>query len=173
LAVFNFHIQRYLDFTAFAVTLIFIYIMTLHPTNDYTISTEVQKMDVEAIYAYLARSYWAEGRTKSTVEKSIRNSLNFGVFAPEGAQVGFARVITDYATFAYLADVYILEEHRGHGLSKWLMETIMAHPELQGLRRWSLATRDAHGLYAQFGFTPLPKPEIWMQIFNQDANPQK
>jgi GNAT superfamily N-acetyltransferase len=82
-------------------------------------------------------------------------------------------VITDYTTFAYLADVYILEEHRGLGLSKRLMETIMAHPELQGLRRWSLATRDAHGLYAQFGFIPLPKPEIWMQIFNQDANPQK
>lgn len=150
--------------------------MLTHPTHNYTISTistDPQKMDVEAIYAYLSRSYWAEGRTKSTVEKSLKHSLNFAVFAPEGAQVGFARVITDYATFAYLADVYILEEHRGLGLSKRLMETIMAHSELQGLRRWSLATRDAHGLYAQFGFTPLPKPEIWMQIFNQDANPQK
>ncbi len=140
--------------------------------NGYAISTEVQKMDVEAIYAYLSRSYWAEGRTKATVEKSLQHSLNFGVFTVEGAQIGFARVITDYATFAYLADVFILEEHRGKGLSKWLMETIMAHPELQGLRRWSLATRDAHGLYAQFGFTPLPKPEIWMQIFDPTANPQ-
>lgn len=138
---------------------------------NYIVSTDPQKMDVDVIYAYLSRSYWAEGRTKATIEKSLRNSLNFGVFTSEGAQIGFARVITDYATFAYLADVFILEEHRGHGLSKRLMETIMAHPELQGLRRWSLATRDAHGLYAQFGFTPLPKPEIWMQIFNQDANP--
>ena len=138
---------------------------------NYIVSTDPQKMDVDVIYAYLSRSYWAEGRTKATIEKSLRNSLNFGVFTSEGAQIGFARVITDYATFAYLADVFILEEHRGHGLSKRLMATIMAHPELQGLRRWSLATRDAHGLYAQFGFTPLPKPEIWMQIFNQDANP--
>ncbi len=145
--------------------------MFQHPTNDYTISTDPHKMDVEAIYAYLVRSYWAEGRTKATVEKSLRHSLNFGVFAGTGAQVGFARVITDYATFAYLADVYILEEHRGKGLSKWLMQTIMEYPDLQGLRRWSLATRDAHGLYAQFGFTPLPKPEIWMQIFDAEANP--
>lgn len=139
--------------------------------NTYTISTDPQKMDVEVIYSYLSRSYWAEGRTKATVEKSLRNSLNFGVFDEQGAQVGFARVITDYATFAYLADVFILEEHRGHGLSKRLMETIMAHPDLQGLRRWSLATRDAHGLYEQFGFTPLPKPEIWMQKFDPTANP--
>jgi GNAT superfamily N-acetyltransferase len=139
--------------------------------NTYTISTDPQKMDVDAIYTYLARSYWAEGRTKATVEKSLRHSLNFGVFAGTGAQVGFARIITDYATFAYLADVYILEEHRGKGLSKWLMQTIMEHPDLQGLRRWSLATRDAHGLYAQFGFTPLPKPEIWMQIFDPTGNP--
>jgi GNAT superfamily N-acetyltransferase len=139
--------------------------------KSYTISIDPDKMDVEAIYNYLSRSYWAEGRTKATVEKSLRHSLNFGVFAGTGVQVGFARVITDYATFAYLADVYILEEHRGKGLSKWLMETIMSHPDLQGLRRWSLATRDAHGLYAQFGFTPLPKPEIWMQIFDAEANP--
>ncbi|TAE29328.1 MAG: N-acetyltransferase [Candidatus Kapaibacterium sp.] len=131
--------------------------------NYYTISTEPHKMDVEAIYAYLSRSYWAEGRTKSTVEKSLQHSLNFGVFTLEGSQIGFARVITDYATFAYLADVYILEEHRGKGLRIWLMETILAHPDLQGLRRWSFATRDAHRLYAQFGFTLLPKPEIWMQ----------
>ena len=139
--------------------------------NTYTISTDPQKMDVDVIYSYLSRSYWAEGRTKATVEKSLRNSLNFGVFDEKDAQVGFARVITDYATFAYLADVFILEEHRGHGLSKRLMETIMAHPDLQGLRRWSLATRDAHGLYEQFGFTPLPKPEIWMQKFDPMANP--
>jgi GNAT superfamily N-acetyltransferase len=132
--------------------------------KSYTISIDPDKMDVEAIYNYLSRSYWAEGRTKATVEKSLRHSLNFGVFAGTGVQVG-------YATFAYLADVYILEEHRGKGLSKWLMETIMSHPDLQGLRRWSLATRDAHGLYAQFGFTPLPKPEIWMQIFDAEANP--
>jgi N-acetylglutamate synthase-like GNAT family acetyltransferase len=138
--------------------------------NTYIISTEAQKMDVEVIYNYLSRSYWAEGRTKSTVEKSLRHSLNFGVFDEIGAQVGFARVITDYATFAYLADVFILEEHRGKGLSKRLMQTIMEHPDLQGLRRWTLATRDAHGLYAQFGFTPLPKPELWMQIFDATAN---
>ncbi len=138
---------------------------------NYSISTDLQKMDVDVIYGYLSRSYWAEGRTKATVEKSLRHSLNFGVFDEAGAQVGFARVITDYATFAYLADVFVLEEHRGHGLSKRLMQTIMEHPDLQGLRRWSLATRDAHGLYAQFGFTPLPKPEIWMQKFDAAANP--
>ncbi len=141
----------------------------------YTISTDPQKMDAEAIYEaihnYLERSYWAGGRTKATVEKSLRNSLNFGVFSPEGSLVGFARVVTDYATFAYLADVYILEEHRGKGLSKWLMQTIMEHPDLQGLRRWLLATRDTHGLYAQFGFTPLLAPERWMQIFDPEANP--
>lgn len=139
--------------------------------TNYTISTDPQKMDVDIIYGYLSRSYWAEGRTKATVEKSLRHALNFGVFDEVGTQVGFARVITDYATFAYLADVFVLEEHRGHGLSKRLMQTIMEHPDLQGLRRWSLATRDAHGLYAQFGFTPLPKPEIWMQIFDPAGNP--
>lgn len=139
--------------------------------TNYIISTDLQKMDVDVIYGYLSRSYWAEGRTKATVEKSLRHSLNFGVFDEVGTQVGFARVITDYATFAYLADVFVLEEHRGHGLSKRLMQTIMAHPDLQGLRRWSLATRDAHGLYAQFGFTLLPKPEIWMQKFDAAANP--
>ncbi|MCU0426543.1 MAG: GNAT family N-acetyltransferase [Candidatus Kapabacteria bacterium] len=139
--------------------------------NTYTISTDSQKMDVEVIYGYLSQSYWAEGRTKATVEKSLRHSLNFGVFTETGEQVGFARVITDYATFAYLADVFVLEEHRGQNLSKRLMQTIMEHPDLQGLRRWSLATRDAHGLYAQFGFTPLPKPEIWMQKFDAAANP--
>ena len=122
--------------------------------NGYVITTDKQKMDVEAIHHYLTNSYWAAGIPKSVVEKSIANSLCFAILY-NGAQVGFARLVTDMATFAYLADVYILEEHRGKGLSKWMMETIQSQPGLQGFRRWLLATRDAHGLYKQFGWTEL------------------
>lgn len=120
--------------------------------NGYVITTDKQKMDVEAIHRYLTNSYWATGIPKSVVEKSLANSLCFAILY-NGAQVGFARLVTDMATFGYLADVYVLEGHRGKGLSKWMMETIQSHPELQGFRRWLLATRDAHGLYKQFGWT--------------------
>lgn len=127
--------------------------------DDLLISTDKTKLDVALIHHYLCtESYWAKNIPIALVEKSIAGSFCFGIYHQE-AQVGFARVITDHATFAYLADVFVLESYRGKGLSKWLMETIIGHPELQGLRRWLLATRDAHGLYAQYGFVPLDKPE--------------
>jgi len=136
----------------------------------YSITTDKNKMDIDFIHSFLTQSYWAEGITKEIISRSIAGSLCFGVFnkekqaLPAGRQVGFARMVTDEATFAYLADVFIAEEHRGKGLSKWLMEVIMSYPGLQGLRRILLATKDAHGLYAQFGFTPLAYTDGWMQI---------
>jgi N-acetylglutamate synthase-like GNAT family acetyltransferase len=139
----------------------------------YQVSTDPARLDVDAIHAYLVRSYWSEGIPKALVERSLSSSLCFGLYVTAGdgsaaseraAQVGFARIISDRATFAYLCDVYVLEEHRGRGLSKWLMESVLAHPELQGLRRFMLATRDAHGLYARFGFTPLARPQTFMEI---------
>lgn len=128
-------------------------------------STDKFLLQPSAIHDYLCnKSYWASGRTMEAVLSSIEHSLCYGVYY-ESKQIGFARVITDYVTFAYLADVYILEEHRGKGLSKQLMETIIAHPRLQGLRRFVLATRDAHALYEKYGFRALSKPERWMEIF--------
>jgi GNAT superfamily N-acetyltransferase len=133
-----------------------------HPAG-YTITTDRNRLDLVAIHAFLTRSYWSPGVSIEIVERSIQNSLPFGLFY--GAeQVGFGRVVTDKATFAYLADVYILEPHRGQGLSKWLMEVIQGHEELQNLRRFLLATRDAHGLYKQFGFQELANPERMMEI---------
>jgi GNAT superfamily N-acetyltransferase len=131
----------------------------------YTISTDRTRFDVVAIHAFLSRSYWSPGIPRATVERAIANSLAFGVF--HGVeQVGFARVITDRTTFAYLADVYILEGHRGQGLGKRLIETILAHEDLQGLRRFMLATRDAHALYAGFGFKALAAPDRLMEILD-------
>jgi GNAT superfamily N-acetyltransferase len=116
--------------------------------SDYTISTDSKRLDVELIHRWLAQeSYWAPGIPRDVIERAIAGALNFGIYHATQGQVGFARVISDRATFAYLADVFVLDAHRGQGLSKRLMETILAHPELQGLRRWMLATRDAHGLY--------------------------
>lgn len=129
----------------------------------FLISTDPARLDVQAIHAYLTRSYWAAGIPLETVQRCIEGAICFGVY-DDGRQIGFARVITDRATFAYLADVYILESHQRHGLGKWLMSVIMSHPDLQGLRRFSLATKDAHGLYAQFGFTPLLAPDRHMEI---------
>jgi GNAT superfamily N-acetyltransferase len=131
--------------------------------DDYTISTDHGRFDLNVIHGYLTRSYWAEGIPRELVAQSIANSLCFGIYHGE-KQVGFARVITDKTTFGYLADVFVLEEYRGKGLSKWLMEVIMAHPELQGFRRWLLATRGAHGLYQKFGFDRLGHPENMMEI---------
>ncbi|MEK9162943.1 MAG: GNAT family N-acetyltransferase, partial [Chloroflexota bacterium] len=122
--------------------------------DNFLISTDPSKIDLDAVHAYLVRSYWAEGIPREVVERSVKWSLCFGVY-DDAKQIGFARVITDRATYAYIGDVYILEEYRGKGLSKWLMACIKAHPDLQSLRRWALATRDAHGLYKQFGFTEL------------------
>ncbi len=127
-----------------------------------TISDDPARLDLDVICGYLStESYWATGRPREVIERSIAHSLPFGLY-DGAAQVGFARVVTDRATFAYLADVFVLSSHRGRGLSKRLVAAILAHPELQGLRRWLLVTRDAHGLYARFGFTPLPEPARFM-----------
>ena len=131
--------------------------------GDYLISTDPRRVDVEAVHRFLTASYWAEGIPIEVVRRSIEHSLCFGIYKG-GEQAGFARVITDYATFAYIGDVFVLEAHRGQGLSKWLMSAIREHPELQGFRRWVLATRDAHTLYSRFGFAPLRHPETWMEI---------
>ena len=139
-------------------------IIETHKDN-YTISTDPSRLDVDAITDMLTHAYWAQGRTRERIEKSIANSLVFGTYKGN-RQIGLARVVSDYATFAWLCDVFIHEDHRGKGLGKWLMETIHAHPDLQGLRRWMLATKDAHGLYQQFGWTPLTNPERWMVKFN-------
>jgi GNAT superfamily N-acetyltransferase len=135
--------------------------------DEFTITTNQSQMDIDAIHGYLSRSYWAQAIPRSIVEKGMEGSLCFAVLQGN-RQVGFARVITDKATFGYLADVFILEEFRGKGLSKWLMEIILGHPELQNFRRFLLSTRDAHGLYRQFGFKELVSPENWMQIHIPD-----
>lgn len=140
------------------------------------LSTLADEMDVDAIHAYLSgESYWARGIPRQVVARAIQHSLCVGVF--DGAeQVAFARAVTDRATFAYLADVYVLPAYRGRGLSKWMMETFEAHPDLQGLRRWMLMTHDAHGLYARFGFTPLAHPDRAMErthpgVYGRPADP--
>lgn len=144
--------------------------------GEYIISTDKSKLDVDVIHNYLCNeSYWAKNIPVELVQKSIDGSCCFGLFAKENPalkQIGFARVISDCATFGYLADVFILEAYRGKGLSKWLMETIMNYPGLQGLRRWLLATKDAHGLYTKFGFLPLDKPESIMGFKPFEAYPQ-
>lgn len=136
--------------------------------GEYTICTDRDRLDVCAIHAFLTQSYWAPGVPFAIVERSILNSLCFGLYH-DTKQVGFARVITDKATFAYLADVYVLEPHRGKGLAKWLVETILGHEDLKGLRRFMLATKDAHGLYKQFGFKELANPSRMMETLKPDA----
>ena len=137
--------------------------------DDYLISTDKAKLDIAFIHHFLStESYWAKNIPIETVRKSIEGSLCFGLYS-SGKQIGFARVITDGATFGYLADVFIDSSHRGKGLSKWLMKTLMSHPDLQGLRRISLATKDAHSLYEQFGFTPLNDADRFMQIKRENV----
>jgi GNAT superfamily N-acetyltransferase len=136
-------------------------------SSDYEFSNDRQRLDLGVIHGFLVRSYWSPGVPRSVVARAIEHSLCFGIYH-HGAQVGFARVVTDRATFAYLADVFVLEEHRGIGLSKRLVTAILAHPDLQGLRRFLLATRDAHGLYRQFGFEELAYPSRLMEIFRPD-----
>jgi GNAT superfamily N-acetyltransferase len=131
--------------------------------GDYTISTRNERLELPVIHDFISnQSYWGKGRKMEVVQRSIDHSFNFGVYKNE-RQIGFARVVTDFSTFAWVADVFILSEHRGLGLAKWLMETILAHPSLQGFRRWVLATKDAQALYRQFGFIELKRPERWME----------
>ena len=130
----------------------------------FTISTDPARLDIDAIVDMLSRAYWAIGRPRERSERAIRNSLVFGVYDGE-RQIGVARVVTDYSIFAYLCDVFIHEEYRANGLGKWLVQVIMDHPDLAGMRRWVLVTNDAHGLYSQYGFTSLDDPEEWMQNF--------
>ncbi len=129
----------------------------------YKISVEKSDLDFNVIHSFISNTYWAKGMPAETLQKAIDNSICFGVFTEKNEQVGFARVVTDTATFAYLADVFILDAHRGKGLSKWLMQEIVAHPELQNLRRFMLATRDAHSLYEQFSFSALSHPDTFME----------
>jgi GNAT superfamily N-acetyltransferase len=136
--------------------------------GEFVISTDPDRLDLDVIHGFLTGCYWAKGILRETVARSIENSLSFGVYS-ESKQVGFARVISDFATYAYLGDVFILNEYRGRGLGKWLMECIIQHPSLQGLRRWTLLTRDAHQLYAPFGFTPLKTPDRYMELHDPEV----
>ena len=137
--------------------------------GEFLISTDRTRLDLDVIHEFLTNCYWAKGIPREVVARSIEHSLCFGIYDGSGAQVGFARVISDFATIAYLGDLFILESHRGHGLSKLLMECIMRHPALQNLRRWILLTSDAHGLYARFGFAPLNAPARYMELHRPDV----
>lgn len=131
--------------------------------GEFTISTNPRKLQPDVIYRFLSEeSYWAQKRSQLTVSRSLENSLNFGLYKSDD-QIGFARVVTDFATFAWLADVFVLDEYRGRGLGNWLIETVVSYEPLQGLRRWILATRDAHDLYRKFGFTDIDRPDQWME----------
>ena|SRR5688572_7781983 len=136
--------------------------------DNYLISDDDAILDIDAICDFLSRAYWAENRPRALIERSLQHSQNFGVYDRQHRQkqIGFARVVTDYSVFAYLCDVFIHEDYRDRALGKWLMECVLSHPELQGLKRWCLLTKDAHGLYKQFGFRELDDPSRWMEIFN-------
>ncbi len=136
----------------------------IRPPDGWEVSTDPARLDLDLVHAVLRDSYWAQGIPRDTLERAIANSLNFGLYAPDGAQAGFARVVTDRATYAYLADIFVVEGHRGRGLGVWLVRSVLEHPELQGLRRVALATADAHGLYRRFGFDAASRPEIHMVI---------
>lgn len=137
--------------------------------SDYKTSSDIKDMDLAVIHNFISRSYWAKNIPLITMQKAINNSLCFGVFTDSGQQVAFARAVTDFATFAYIADVFVLPPHRGKGLSKCLMKMIIEHPDLQGLRRMALATSDAHSLYEQFGFKSLRSPELSMELHQPDV----
>lgn len=143
--------------------------MTNWQNGEFQVSDDLELLDFDTIHEFLAlHSNWARGIPRSTVENSIRNSLSFGLFHGS-RQVGFARVISDRATVAYLGDVFIVPEYRGRGLSKWLMQCILSHPDLQNLRRWILVTENAHGLYQKYGFTRLARPDRFMELYNPDV----
>ena len=135
--------------------------------GDYTVSTDPALLDLDAVYRYLSRAYWCEDIPRETLERAVRNSLCFSLFEGD-KQIGLTRVVTDYTTFAYLCDVYVLESHQAKGLGTWMIQCVRQHPELQGLRRWHLTTRDAHALYCKVGFVPLSKPERHMEVFTYD-----
>ena len=132
--------------------------------EQFTISTDPERLDIETICDFLRRAYWANTRPRERTERALQNSLVFGLYEGD-KQIGLARVVSDYSIFAYLCDVFIHEEYRSHGLGKWLIQTIMGHPDLKDVRRWLLVTNDAHGLYKQFGFTAIADPDHWMQSF--------
>lgn len=132
--------------------------------GEFLISTSRERLDLDVVHGFLTKCYWAKGIPREIVARSIEHALCCGIYNGEGAQVGFARVISDFATIAYVGDVFVLETHRGQGLGKWLMQCITQHPALQNLRRWILTTRDAHGLYSQVGFTPVKAPERFMEL---------
>lgn len=140
--------------------------------NGYQISTDKSLIDFDVVHNYISKdSYWAQQMPAETLKRAVDHSICFGIYH-HNKQVGFARVVSDQATFAYIADVFVLPAFRGIGLSKWLVQTILSHPDLQGLRRWSLATLDAHGLYKQMGFTELSKPDRWMEIYHPEVYKQ-
>ena len=134
--------------------------------DQFIISTDPARLDIEAISDFLTRAYWANTRPRERTERAMQNSLVFGVY-DGGKQIGVARVVTDYSIFAYLCDVFIHEDYRAHGLGKWLIQTILEHPDLKDMRRWVLVTNDAHELYQPFGFTTIEDPEHWMQLFRR------
>jgi|SRR5271157_551274 len=138
--------------------------VTEYRRGEFLISTSRGRLDLDVVHGFLTNCYWAKGIPREVVARSIEHALCFGIYDDGGEQVGFARVISDFATIAYIGDVFVLETHRGRGLGKWLMQCISQHPSLQGLRRWILTTRDAHGLYSQFGFTPVKAPERYMEL---------
>ena len=142
--------------------------MTWARDDGFEVSDDRDRLDFEAVHGYLSRSYWSPGVPREIVERAAAGSLPFGLYAPDGAQVGYARVTSDRATFAYLADVYVLEELQGRGLGQWLMECVLGHPDLQGLRRWLLTTQDAHGFYEHLGWHRCPFPERFMTIDHDD-----
>ena len=136
--------------------------------GEFSVSTDRARLDLDVIHGFLTNCYWAKGIPREVVARSIEHSLCFGIYDGSGVQVGFARVISDFATIAYIGDVFVLDTHRGRGLGKWLMQCITLHPALQNLRRWILTTRDAHGLYSQVGFTPVKSPERFMELHRPD-----
>ncbi len=135
--------------------------------GEFVLTSDPSRMDMAVVHGYLSRAYWCEGLPRETLERAMRNSICFGIFERD-KQIGFARVVSDRATFAYICDVFVLESHQGKGLGTWLMQCVVKHPELQGLRRWNLTTRDAHALYGKVGFTLLSKPERHMELFTPD-----
>jgi GNAT superfamily N-acetyltransferase len=145
-------------------------ISTWRRDDGFEISTDKTRVDLDLTHRFLHdESYWAAGVPRDVFERSVAGSMVFGIYNDAGEQVGFARVVSDLATFAWIGDVFVLDAYRGRALGKWLMECITTHPQLQGLRRWMLATRDAHGLYAQYGFTPLHDPTRFMERWDRDV----
>jgi GNAT superfamily N-acetyltransferase len=144
-------------------------VVTEYRRGEFLISTDRERLSLGVVHEFLTNCYWAKGIPREVVARSIEHALCFGIYDGEGAQVGFARVISDYAAIAYVGDVFVLETHRGLGLGKWLMQCITQHPALQNLRRWILTTRDAHRLYSQVGFTPVKAPERFMELHRPDV----